>query len=246
MKVICVVQARMGSTRLPGKVLMDLAGKPSLLHQIERLLGAKKIDHIVVATTTKEQDNAIVKAVKNCHPRVTAFQGSEMDVTDRYYLAVKDFHPDAVIRITGDCPLIDPEVVDKVIEEFINSKADYVANVLGKRTYPRGLDTEVFSFQFLEKMWKELNDELDRESITLYVRRNPSLFKCKNVTSPVDYSFHRWTLDERDDYELIKTIYQELYVKNTNFKMKDILELFKKRPELIKINQHIEQKNPHC
>ena len=244
MKVICVVQARMGSTRLPGKVLMDLAGKPSLLRQLERLLNAKKVDHIVVATTNKKEDDVIVSAVGNYHPRVSVSRGSEMDVTDRYYQAVKDYKPEAVIRTTGDCPLIDPEVVDEIIEEFFNFKGDYVANVLGKRTYPRGLDTEIFSFEILEKMWKELKDELDRESITLYIRKNPDLFKCKNVTSPIDYSFHRWTLDEKDDYELIKIIYQECKDK-PNFRMKDVLELFKKRPELIKINQHIEQKNPH-
>ncbi len=244
-KIICVIQARTGSTRLPRKVLLDLEGKPVLLRVVDRILESKKIDQIVVATTDKKRDETIVRLIKGYNSKVGIFQGSENDCLDRYYKAVKKYNPDAILRITADCPLIDPEVVDKVVDAFLDFNGDYVTNTLGKRTYPRGLDAEVFSFKILEKMWKDVKGELYRDNLTLFIRKNPDLFKCKNVINPIDYSFHRWTLDEEDDYKLIKIIYQQLYKKNPNFRMKDILELFDKNPDLIKINQYVEQKNPH-
>ncbi len=243
--VYCVVPARTGSSRLPGKVLKPLAGKPSLLRQIDRLLQAKTIDKIIVATTTEKRDDAIVDLVKDYHPKVSAARGSEIDVTDRFYQALLEYKPDVVLRITGDCPLIDPEVVDLVVNEYLRFNGDYVANTLKERTYPRGLDTEAFSFEILEKLWKDLKTEEEREHVTLFIRRNTDLFKCKNIKNPVDYSFHRWTLDEPGDYTLLNTIFEELQDKNPQFRMKDVIELFEKRPELIKINQDVEQKNPH-
>jgi len=248
-KIICVIEARTGSTRLPKKVLLDLEGKPVLLRIVDRILESKGIDRIVVATTIKKEDLSIVNLIKGYHPKVDVFQGSEDDVADRYYNAAKKYHPDAVVRIAGDCPLIDPLAVNKVIDVFLKFNPDLASNVFLKRTYPRGLDTEVFSFTLLKKLSKELkelkdDENKDREHITTFVKRNLESFNCKGVFNDKDYSFHRWTLDEADDYKLIKIIYQELFKKNPNFRMKDIIKLFEKRPELIKINQYVEQKNP--
>ena len=242
MKIVCIIQARMGSTRLPGKVLLDLEGKPVLLRVIDRVLKSKKINQVVVATTTNPNDQKIVNLVQEYHPKVFVYRGSEEDVLDRYYKTAKESKADVVVRITSDCPLIDSEIIDKVINKFLEEETDYTSNVFGKRTYPRGLGVEVFSFDVLKKMWQEAHDEDDREHVTLYLKKCPDLFKCKNVVNDADYSFHRWTLDEEDDYKLIKIIYQELYPKNPNFKMRDVIELFNKKPKLIKINQHVEQK----
>jgi len=246
-KIVCIVQARSASCRLPNKVLLDLAGKPVLLRVVDRILESKKIDQIVVATTTKKRDQKIVDLVKNYHPRVAIFRGSEEDVLDRYYQAAKHFKAEIIVRITSDCPLIDPEVIDKVIDVFLpaDKKVDYASNTFIKRTYPRGLDVGVFDFKTLEKIWREEKDKESREHVgAYYLRKNPHLFKCKNIVNKIDYSYHRWTIDEIDDYKLIKIIYQELYAKNPNFRMSDVIALFNKKPELIKINQHVKQKNP--
>ncbi len=244
-EIICVVQARTGSSRLPKKVLFEIAGKPVLLHVVDRLLRSKKIDHIIVATTTKKRDDPIVRLIKGYHQKVSFFRGSEEDVLDRFYHAVKQYKPKGVMRITADCPLIDPEIVDKVVDEFLKFKVDYVSNTLGVRTYPRGLDAEIFSFKLLEELWKETLWSTDREHVTLFARRSPTLFNCRRVFNDKDYSFYRWTLDEASDYKLIKIIYRELYRKNKNFDMNDAVDLFKKFPNLIKINQDVEQKDPH-
>lgn len=243
--IICVVQARTGSSRLPKKVLFDLEGKAVLLRVVDRLLLSEKIDHIIVATTTKRRDDAIAKLAQHYHPKVSVFRGSEDDVLDRFYKAVKNFKPSGVIRITADCPLIDPEIVDKVVNDFLKFKVDYVSNTLGVRTYPRGLDAEIFSFDLLEELWKETLWETDREHVTLFARRSPTLFSCRSVLNDKDYSVYRWTLDEASDYKLIKIIYKKLFRKNYNFKMKDVINLFEKSPELIKINENVEQKDPH-
>lgn len=243
--IICVVQARTGSSRLPKKVLFDLEGKPVLLRVVDRLLKAKKIDHVIVATTTKRRDNAIVKVIDGYHPRVSIFRGSENDVLDRFYNAVKDLKPKGIIRITADCPLIDPDIVDEVIDDFLKFKVDYVSNTLGKRTYPRGLDVEIFSFELLQELWKETIWETDREHVTLFARRSPTLFNCRSILNNKDYSSYRWTLDEASDYKLIKIIYKNLFHKNENFRMNDVIDLFKKDSNLVKINKNVEQKDPH-
>ncbi|HCC60251.1 MAG: hypothetical protein A2402_03670 [Candidatus Staskawiczbacteria bacterium RIFOXYC1_FULL_37_43] len=244
-KIVCVIQARMGSSRLPGKVMFDLLGKPVLLHVVDRVLDAKKLDHIIVATTTKKRDDAIVKLIKGYHPNVSIFRGPEMDLLDRYYKAVEKYKPRIIVRITADCPLIDPEIIDKVTEAAIKLKADYVSNTLNKRTYPRGLDVDAFSFGLLKELQENVIWNLDREHVILFTRRNPSLFKCKTIINKKDYSSYRITLDEKDDYRLIKKIYQKIYPHNPDFRMKDIINLFEKEPKLTKINQYVEQKNPH-
>jgi spore coat polysaccharide biosynthesis protein SpsF len=243
MKISCIIQARVGSTRLPSKILLDVSGKEILTHVLERVLRATKIDDVVVATTTNSIDSRVVDLAQNFgHERVFVYRGSEEDVLDRYYQAAKMRDSDVVVRITSDCPLIDWELLDNVVHEFDKGDYDYVSNVLTKRTYPRGLDVEVFSIAVLENMWKSCDKKREREHVTTYVRENPSLFKTMNYEQETDLSDLRWTVDEEDDLKLIKIIYEELYHRKPDFNTEDILELIKERPELATMNKHVEQK----
>lgn len=245
LKVVCIIQARMGSTRLPGKVLLPLEGKAVILHDIDRVLAAKTIDAVVIATTTKSDDQKIVDTVAGYNPRVSVFRGSEEDVLDRYYKAAKEVQADVVIRITSDCPLIDPIIIDEVVTAFLRTPSiDYVANVLGEYTFPNGMDVEVVAFSILEQLWKKTTDPFDREHVTVYIKKYPEQFITKNIKHAIDYSFHRWTLDEEKDFQLISYIYKKLYAKNPLFTMEDILKLFDENPELISVNQDVQQKNP--
>lgn len=242
MKTVAIIQARLGSTRLPGKVLKDLMGKTILQHVIERVQQTKNIDEVIIATTTHKHDDAVANEAARCG--VKYFRGSEDDVLARYYLAAKENGADIIVRITSDCPLIDPFVSNEVIGFFKQKHIyDIVTNGgidLSKRTYPRGLDTEVFSFAVLEKAYYQANRPYQREHVTPYIYENsPNIFFYRNE---IDYSMHRWTLDTEEDFTLIKEIYSHLYRGNHNFYMKDILQLFEQYPALSRINAHIEQK----
>lgn len=233
----------MGSTRLPGKILKDLMGKTVLQHVIERVQQAKSIDEIIIATTTLDRDDVVVDEAVKCG--VNYFRGSENDVLARYYGAAKGNNADIVVRITSDCPLIDPLITDKIVNFFKDKKIyDIVTNAssdLSKRTYPRGLDTEVFTFDKLEEAFKQADKQYQREHVTPYIYENSTMiYYDKN---PSDYSMHRWTLDTEEDFELIKEIYRFLYKGKHNFYLSNILKLFEQHPKLIKINEHIEQKN---
>ncbi|MGY5871402.1 MAG: glycosyltransferase family protein [Candidatus Thorarchaeota archaeon] len=242
MKIACIIQARVGSTRLPNKILLKISNKEILLHVVDRVLRATRIDEVIVATTTCQNDKLVVDLIENFnHEKVSTFSGSEEDVLDRYYQAAKKSSSDIVIRITSDCPLIDWELLDHMVNVFVDGDYDYISNVLTKRTYPRGLDVEVFSFSVLKKMWESCDKKREREHVTTYVRENPSLFKTKNIQQDVDLSHLRWTVDEDDDLKLVRIIYEELY-HNPSFRTEDILELIKKRPELATMNKHVEQK----
>lgn len=241
MKTVAIIQARMGSTRLPGKVMMNLCGKTVLEHVITRVKQAKEIDEIVIATTVKEDDNLIAEEAKRL--RVKSFRGSEEDVLSRYYYSAEENEADVVVRITSDCPLIDPKIVDGIIEFYKSNKYDLVTNAgsdLSQRTYPRGLDAEVFSFKELEYAYKEAKEIYQREHVTPFIYENSdNIFYYKN---DMDYSEHRWTLDTEEDFELITKIYEELYKGSHDFFLKDIIELFQRKPELFNINAHIKQK----
>jgi len=242
-KIVCIIQARTTSTRLPEKVLKKIFGKEILIHVIERVLNSKKIDEIVIATTNNIQDNEIEKLIDGYNSsKVKTFRGSEEDVLDRYYQAAKKEGANVIVRITSDCPLIDWEIIDESIQEFLMGDYDYVSNVLDKRTFPRGLDVEVFSFDVLKKMWKECHEKREREHVTAHIRENKNKFRTKNVENKINLSNLRWTLDEIDDLRFIKRVYEELYIKNKKFKTNDVLDLLNKKPELIKINEHVEQK----
>ena len=241
MRMITINQARMTSTRLPGKVLKEVLGKPLLEYQIERLHQVRLADELVIATTTNDTDQPIVDLCE--HLGVKYYRGSEEDVLSRYYEAATYFRADAVVRVTSDCPLIDPGVVDQVIGLYIRNhdKYDYVSNTL-QRTYPRGLDTEVLSMAALEKAHKEAREQPEREHVTLYIYRRPEQFQLANYSCAEDYSQYRWTVDTPEDYELIKLILQELYPVNNRFTWLDVLDLLSKYPEWVNINAGVKQK----
>ncbi|APC41167.1 cytidylyltransferase domain-containing protein [Clostridium estertheticum] len=241
MKVVCIIQARMGSIRLQGKVLMKICGKSVLEHDIDRLKRVNNIDEIVIATTTLEKDNIIVEEAKRLG--ITYFRGSEDDVLSRYYYAAKENNADIVVRVTSDCPLIDSEVTEKIIGYFINNRGnyDYVSNTI-ERTYPRGLDTEVFSFISLKRAFNEAIIQRDREHVTPYIWDNDKNFRLAQYKNIINYSNLRWTLDTEEDFKLINTIFKYLHCKKeNNFNMYDILDLYRIHPELKDINIYIKQ-----
>lgn len=231
----------MTSTRLPGKVLKEVLGKPLLEYQIERLRQVRLADELIIATTTNDTDQPIIDLCERLE--AAYYRGSGEDVLSRYYEAATQFGADVVVRVTSDCPLIDPGVMDEVISLYINNrdKYDYVSNTL-ERTYPRGLDTEVFSMTALEKAYKEAGEQPDREHVTHYMYRRPEEFRLANSRSAADYSHHRWTVDTPEDFELIKRILQELYPVNNRFTWLDVLNIINEQPEWVQINATVKQK----
>lgn len=239
-KIVVIIQARMGSTRLPGKVIKRICGKPMLWHIIERLKYCHLIDKIAVATSLNRKDDVIERF---CYQyRVAFFRGNEEDVLDRYYQAAKKFGAQIIVRITADCPLIDPKIVDKVISFFLKKTnfVDYASNTL-KRTYPRGLDVEVFSFDAFRKCWKKANKKYQREHVTPYLYENSSLFKLINIMNKKDLGSFRWTVDKEADLEFVQRVYNKLYQKKKVFFMKDVLKVIKDESELSRINKNIKQ-----
>jgi len=239
--IAAIIQARMGSTRLPGKVLNNIAGKPMLWHLINRLQRSVFIEKIIVATTTNEIDCPILDVAEKSG--VESFAGSEHDVLDRYYQAAKKFHADIIVRITADCPLIDPRVTDRVIQCYLENKGkvDYVSTGIPP-TYPDGLDTEVFSFTALEKAWKEAKSQSEREYVTSYIWKNKQIFRLANVANEEDLSYMRWTVDEDRDFLFITEIYKGLYRgENEIFYMEDVVNFLKTYPKLMSINQGIKR-----
>jgi spore coat polysaccharide biosynthesis protein SpsF len=238
MRVVAIIQARMGSTRLPGKVLMDISGRSMLAQVVARARKAQLASEVVVATTTAPIDDAIVDEC--AWLGVSAFRGSEEDVLDRYYRVALEQEADAVVRITSDCPLIDPAVVDDVVRAFLDAKPDYASDTL-ERTYPRGLDTEVFSLEALCRAWKEANEAYQRAHVTPYFYEQPNLFRLLSVRATADYSAHRWTVDTREDLALVRSIYQKLDpAENTSWL--EVLHLVEREPTLQGINWSVQQK----
>ncbi|CAD5937734.1 cytidylyltransferase domain-containing protein [Planktothrix agardhii] len=242
MKTVIIVQARMTSTRLPGKVLKQVLGKPLLEYQIERLQRVKLANEIVIATTTNETDEPIVELCNRL--AVAYFRGSEDDVLSRYYGAATAHKADLVVRVTSDCPLIDPQVIDTVIDYCLQNQShyDYVSNSL-ERTYPRGMDTEVFSFSTLQQAFGEATAQPDREHVTPFIYRQPARYRLGHVIYSEDCSHHRWTVDTPEDFELIQKIIEAIYPRKPNFTLEDCLSLLKKHPEWYIINSHVSQKN---
>lgn len=241
MNKVLIVQARMASTRLPGKILKTVLGKPLLEYQIERLKRVKLKDEIVIATTTKDTEEPIIELCERLN--VPYFRGSEEDVLSRYYWAAQQNHADLVIRITSDCPIIDPAIIDKVIEYYLihSNQFDYVSNTL-ERTFPRGMDTEVFSFKALSEAYNEAKDESEREHVTPFIYRNTYRYRLANVSYFEDQSKHRWTVDTMEDFQLIKRIIEHLYPINPSFTLEDTLKLLQEHPDWYYLNAHIEQK----
>ena len=229
--IVAIIQARMGSSRLPGKTLADVAGRPLLLRVVERVQSARRIDKAVVATTDQSSDDPIADLCQQ--EGVDCFRGSEDDVLDRFYGAAAANRADVVVRITADCPVIDPAVIDKVIERFLNGDCDYVSNTF-RYTYPDGLDTEVFTFAALEQAWRDAKKPSEREHVTPYLRTGE--FRLANVESdsPVPLGKHRWTVDYPADLEFVRKVY-EAFSTNQQFGYQDIFHLLRERPELATI-----------
>lgn len=238
MNIVAIIQARMGSTRLPGKVLQDLSGQSVLCRVVRRVQRASTPKRVLVATTSSRNDDAVV--VDCARLGVQVFRGDERDVLDRYWRAAQFVGADTVVRITADCPLIDPSLIDDVVRGFLQSSADYASNVL-ERTYPRGLDVEVISAKALEKAWRNADQSHQREHVTPYFYENPGLFKLLSVRGKTDCTAYRWTLDTDEDLHLIRTIYERFDGKD-DFSWTDVLRLMEQEPKLLSINSAIIQK----
>ncbi|CDX03136.1 Spore coat polysaccharide biosynthesis protein F, CMP-KDO synthetase [Desulfitobacterium hafniense] len=241
MRTGIIVQARMTSTRLPGKVLMPVLGKPLLEYQIERLRRVGNSQEIIVATTTNVTDQPIVDLCRRLE--VKMFRGPEEDVLTRYYEAAEENALDIVVRITSDCPLIDPNVVERVITFFLEyaGNYDYVSNSL-QGTYPQGMDTEVFSYKALSEAYREAARQMEREHVTPFFYLNPRRYCLGNVMYKEDQSRHRWTVDTLEDFKLVAKIIEYFYPLNPCFTLEDILKLLNKNPDWFAINAHIKQK----
>lgn len=240
-KIFAIIQARMASTRLPGKILMELLpGKNVLECMLERVSRSKFINKIVVATTNNPKDKKLVDFLKSI--RQEYFVGSENDVLDRYYHAAKknvSSEKDILVRLTSDCPVIDPEIIDAVIESYFDNNCDFASNTLFPYTFPDGMDTEVVSFKNLEKAWREAVLPSHREHVTFYFWQNPKLFRIFYYKSPKDRSSYRLTLDYPEDYQLLKNIYQNLYGAKKDFNLEDIIKYLDANPKIKNLNATI-------
>ncbi len=229
----------MGSTRLPGKVLEDIHGRTMLEHVLRRLGQAEHLNKIVVATTIEGRDAPIVQEAKRLGAPVV--RGSEQDVLDRYYRAAQAHGADTIVRVTSDCPLVDPGVVDDVIQAYHAQRpdVDYVSNTIEPRTFPRGLDVEVFSYQALHTAWEEDKDPATREHVTPYIYQNPGTFQVACHTHITNQSHHRWTVDEPEDLAFVRGVYERV---DEDAPWESILETVEAIPELEKINADVKQK----
>jgi spore coat polysaccharide biosynthesis protein SpsF (cytidylyltransferase family) len=238
MKTVAIVQARMGSTRLPGKVMIDLGGQTVLQRVARRLQRAKLIDEVVVATTTGAADEVIVGECKRLG--VDVFRGSEQDVLERYYQAALERKASSVVRITADCPLIDPVLVDETIEIFVGSGADYASNV-SPRTYPRGLDVEVMKTSALAQARRDAKEPHQREHVTPYLYEHPELFQLASHSAAANYSRYRWTLDTPEDLALLQMVYSKLHDRN-DFGWQEVIAMMEHEPNLAEINAEVRQR----
>ncbi|MBI5190041.1 MAG: glycosyltransferase family protein [Nitrospirae bacterium] len=236
MTVTAIIQARLGSTRLPGKTLIELEGVPLLGHLISRVRACRNVDGIVIATTVKQRDDRLEEYAKGLG--IGCFRGDEDDVLDRFYGAAKEFGIATIVRVTPDCPMLDPDIVDMVVEEFLKSGADYATNTLPP-TYPDGMDVEVLSFSALETAWKESSLRSEREHVTPYIRNHPEHFTLVNVAGKEDLSRLRLTVDEQLDLDMAKEIFRRLYPGNRLFGLAEVLALLECEPGLLEINQMI-------
>ncbi len=233
--IVIIVQARMGSTRLPGKIIKTVSGIPLLLFQYQRLAHSTLANKIVIATTTNKNDILIENLCKE--NSILSFRGSENDVLKRYYDAAIYFKADVIVRINSDCPLIDPNVVDHVINSFLSSKdkVDYASNIL-EETYPLGMHVEVFSQHALKKAFMCAKKPDEREHVTPYIYRNPSLFKLLSITNERNLSNHRWTIDFEEDLEFITKIVEKIIIDNIQLNMNQIANFIESNKKIMEIN----------
>jgi spore coat polysaccharide biosynthesis protein SpsF len=238
-QTVAIIQGRMSSSRLPGKILEDIGGEPMLIRVVKRVRRAQSVDLVVIATTHDPSDDPVEDL---CQKRgVPIYRGSLFDVLDRFYQTALIYQAKTVIRVTADCPIIDPDEIDHVVREFSEQQVDFAANRLPppwKRTYPIGLDTEVCKFEVLERAWREAREAHQREHVMPYIYETPGRFKVVVLDHPVDYGALRWTVDTPEDLEVIRLIYK--YFSNLDtFSWLEVLDLYQKHPELLKMNVHI-------
>lgn len=238
---VAIIQARMGSSRFPGKVMMPILKRPLLSYVIERLQRCTLCDDIVVATTKNPKDQTIIDFCRKEH--VYFFVGDEKDVLDRYLEAAKNVGAEVIVRVTADCPLIDPKVVDQCIQTLLDHgpSCDYVSNVI-ERTYPRGLDVEVFLMSCLEQVKRYAKSPEELEHVTTYILHHLDRFNIFSLTQPNNTSNYRLTVDTQEDFDLIKKIIELLYPIKENFTTEDVIKLLKEHPEWLEINAHVRQK----
>lgn len=237
---VAIVQARMTSSRLPGKVLLPLHGQPMIIQQLERMKRATTLDSIVVATSTDSSDDELVKVLSSAGYAVE--RGSLSDVLARYSQVIEKYEPAVVVRITADCPLIDPGVIDFVVHSFNTSGADYVSNTM-EPTFPDGMDVEVVRPEALRYVHEHSTDPHEREHVTLGVYRRPEIFTIQNVVDPLgdDSSSLRWTVDNHDDYTFVSNVYRELSPIKSDFDYEDVLRFLSEHPQLMRTNSHAQR-----
>tara|TARA_Y200000002_G_C22612399_1_gene634423 strand:+ start:33 stop:743 length:711 start_codon:yes stop_codon:yes gene_type:complete len=233
-KTAIIIQARMGSTRLPGKIMKKILNKPMIEYLIERASKSKMIDDIIVATSDTKENKELVDFLKA--KSVKYFIGDENDVLSRYYYTAKKFNIDNIIRVTADCPLIDATIIDDTVKKYYKDKVDYASNIF-PRSFPKGLDTEIFSFNSIEKAFNEANSLYDREHVTPYIRESGK-FDISNISYEKDYSYLRLTVDWEEDFKLISKIFNQ-FKPNIFFNWLDVVDELFKNPELIQINNHL-------
>ena len=231
-KITAIIQARTGSNRFPKKMLHKIDNETMIWHVINRIKNVKSIQQIVLVTTEREEDQKLLEIAKKSE--INGFVGKEIDVLDRFFQCAKKFDADPIIRITGDCPLIDPFLIEKMIQFFVENKFDYISNRI-EPTFPDGLDTEIFTFHAIEKAKLNARLKSDLEHVTPYITKNPELFKIFDFKNNKNLSEMRWCVDEKEDLEFVKKIYDELNPKII-FSMDEILNVIKKDPKLLKIN----------
>ena len=240
--VVAIIQARSGSIRLPGKILMKIQNKPILYYVINQVQHSKKITKIIVATTKNKQDDQIVNFSSSFG--IDIFRGDENDVLDRYYQCAKELSSKIFVRITSDCPLIDPNLIDCCIDEFTKNNYDYFSNIHKKdgnlwtynpSGYPMGFAVEVFSFDALKTAWINSKKLSEREHVTLYILNHPEKFKIGNIENTIDHSDIRLTLDHKEDFDLIKIVIEH-FPKNEIFNLQKIISFIENKPKLKNIN----------
>ncbi len=234
--ILAILQARVSSTRLPGKILRPIMGVPMLERHLDRLRSVRNIDRLIVATSVEKSDLPVAALCRELG--IDCFRGSLDNVLDRFYHATESYNPDVIVRLTGDCPLADPGVIDGGIDYFLKSDYDYVSNSL-ERTYPIGLDFEVFRFKCLREAWQEARLPSELEHVTPFIYNRPERYSIGHFRNDVNQSHHRWTVDEPEDFRFVTAVYDALYPLNSQFTMRDILDLLASRPELTEINYHI-------
>lgn len=238
--ILCISQARMTSSRLPGKILKTVCGRTLLDYHTSRLLRCQTIDRLIIATTVNDTDNPVEEfcRMKN----ISCVRGSEDDVLSRYFLAATRYSAEVIVRVTSDCPLIDPVLVDQVVSYFLNHRDQYDYINLGDGNFPRGLDVEVFSYAALEKAQNNGHEPYEREHVTPYIYREESEFRCGIFPSDQRFGHHRWCVDEPKDFKLIAKILNKFNGRD-DFTWQDCLALFDDNPEWFDINSMIRQKN---